>query len=147
MLICCQLPAGLAWPGGVPATITRPSAGASTASVSVVIGRSGSRKKKRNNPVRTRKMTATPRPVNNSARTASRSEPPMNGHPAGSMRMNAMVRECEVRGGPCQARQIDARPSGGAAVLARVLPDDGFHLVLERELFLLQSDLFELFCG
>src|SRR5262245_32830123 len=154
MLICCQLPGGYAWPGGVPATITRPSAGASTASVSVVIGRSGSRKKKRNEPVRTRKRIAPPRPMKNSASAARTSEPPINGHPAGSIRMNAMVRECPVRGSG--AGRVGAgffeRPAPRiflrhAAVLARVLPDDGFHLVLERELLLLQSDLFELFCG
>ena len=72
-------------------------------------------------------------------------EPPMNGQPAGSMRINAMV--CVGAGLRPAPEFLRRRPSSGsAAVLARVLPDDGFHLVLERELPFLQGDLFELFC-
>src|SRR6185295_6235678 len=133
MLICCHLPAGPPCPAGAPATITRPSAGDTTASASFVIARSGSRKKNRKKQASTRKMAAPPAPKNQSARMARINEPPMNGQPAGSMRM------C-VRGGssdpPEGVQTPDWGATSGGAMLARVLADHRFHLVLQRELLL-----------
>ena len=73
----------------------------------------------------------------------------MNGQPAGSMRImrqsagGSLTRPAEIC--LCQPAKCCSCRSGGAAVLARVLADDGFHLVLERELFLFQGDFFDLF--
>src|SRR6266850_5220466 len=139
MLICCQLPPGHDAPVAAPATITRPSAGDSTASASLVIVRWGSRKKNRKKQVRTRKIAAPPAPMNHSARIARINEPPMNGQPAGSMRIipsyRKMAGEVPGRssvlwGGRHEPAEF-IEPSGGAAVLARVLADDGLHLILE----------------
>src|SRR5439155_13031484 len=89
MLIWFHSPGGTACPVGGPATITRPSAGERTAWGVDVGRRSGSGKKNRKNPVRTRNGTAHGRPTSQAASTAPRSAPPMNGYPEASTAISA----------------------------------------------------------
>jgi len=88
MLICCQRSDGNAWVVEAPATITRPSAGESTAVSGAEIGRSGSRKKNRKNVVSTSRTMPTAGVTSQSVTIARRRPPMTKGQPAGSMRMS-----------------------------------------------------------
>src|SRR5262245_21115314 len=123
MLICWHAPGGALSGCGAPATSTRPSAGDNTWSSPAGGTRSGSRKKNVKNSASATNIEATRQPAKYPTTSATRSAPPMNGKPAGSMRN----------------RRLRLRLRGA------VPAQDVFHLVLELELPLLEGDLFDLF--
>src|SRR5688500_14362859 len=87
MLICCQRSDGKSRLVDAPATITRPSAGESTASGGAFTTRSGSRKKNRKKAESAARTTPSAVLTKNAATSARTTAPRMKGQPAGSMRI------------------------------------------------------------
>src|SRR5206468_4755828 len=135
MLICCHDPGGAAAATAGPATSTRPSAGARTASSppepDAFGRRSGSRKKKMKNAASARNGIASAHATAAAAAATTRA-PTMKGTPAGSMRVRSAPR---VR--PCRERR-------GRLGLP-VPPQDVLHAVLQLQLSFFQGDFFDLF--
>ena len=152
MLICCQRSAGNACAVGAPATITRPSAGDSTAVAAAATLRSGSRKKNRKNAGSTSSDDADDGPDQPERRRGARTS--RRGRTASRPGRCAYKRESEfncprTRRGPTEpgCRDGTARGTSGCrrVMAARVLARDLLHLILEGEFPLLQGDFFDLF--
>src|ERR1043166_4756520 len=87
MLICCQSAGENVCEVDGPATMTRPSAGETTAESGTFACLSGSRKKNRKNAVSASRTMPNQNPTAKAAMTASTRPPRANGHPAGSIRI------------------------------------------------------------
>src|SRR5262245_59678326 len=97
-LTCCQFPGGVASPVGGPATITRPSAGESTALGGASWLRSGSRKKKRRKHDKTNRGRPKRGPVSSQTKVVKTAAPRMNGQPAGSIRISGVRLQPDANG-------------------------------------------------
>src|SRR3954454_24147395 len=147
MLTCFHCPGGAAPGSGSPARTTRPSAGETTSATAASVGRSGSRKKKRKAPDRTRKGTDHAGCAASATSRARTSAPRTNGHPAGSMRMPDHCKGVHSKGparGPCHA---GGRPAPGHQLRSHLaaLAQHVLHLVFDLQLLFFQLHFFELF--
>src|SRR5436190_20807501 len=143
ILICSQAPEGAAPGAAGPATMTRPSAGASTARPACSSSggdRSGSRKKNAKNPASATKSSAGIHPKATPSTSASTSAPPMNGRPAGSRRMID-----KESGGRAGGRARKGIGSLSVRVRLAVPAQDVFHPVFQLQLALFEGDFFDLF--